>query len=71
MVYSNEQLLNKEIKHLWNVFHHTSGYPKVTIQNVTSKFAPSVNITGSHQGDVSKGYLRTFHARGTEGGKNS
>ena len=71
VVYSNEQLLNKEIKHLWNVFHHTSGYPKVAIQNVTSKFAPSVNITGSHQGDVSKGYLRTFHARGTEGEKNS
>ena len=30
----NEQLLNKEIEQLRNVFHHTNGYPKAVIQNV-------------------------------------
>ena len=34
---SNEQLLNREVEHLWNVFHHTNGYPKAVIENVISK----------------------------------
>ena len=37
VVCSNEQLLNKEIEHLRNVFHPTDGYPKAVIQNVISK----------------------------------
>ena len=52
MVCSNEQLLNKGIGKLQNVFHHTNVYPKVVIQNAISKVkeeqsAPSVNITES------------------------
>ena len=33
---SNEQLLNGEIEHLQNVFHHTNVYPKAVIQNLIS-----------------------------------
>ena len=52
LVCSNEQLLNKGIGKLQNVFHHTNVYPKVVIQNAISKVkeeqsAPSVNITES------------------------
>ena len=59
VVCSNEQLLNREIKHPRNVFYHTNGYLKAVIQNVISKFKEKqssllVNITGSHQDDVSK-----------------
>ena len=36
VVCSNEQLLNREIEHLQNVFHHTNGYPKAVIQKVIS-----------------------------------
>ena len=57
MVCSNEQLLNRKMEHLRNVFHHTNGYPKAVIQNVISKVkeeqsASLVNITGSQQDDV-------------------
>ena len=34
VVGSNEQLLNREIEHLRNVFSHTNGYLKGVIQNV-------------------------------------
>ena len=37
MVCSNEQLLNREIEHLRNVFLHTNGYQKPVIQNVISE----------------------------------
>ena len=74
MVCSNEQLLNKEIEHLRNVFHHTNGYLKVVIQNVVSKVkkeqsAPCDKITESHQDDVSMGYLLTLPYKGKRGGK--
>ena len=57
MVCSNEQLLNRKMEHLRNVFHHTNGYPTAVIQNVISKVkeeqsASLVNITGSQQDDV-------------------
>ena len=57
MVCSNEQLLNRKMEQLRNVFHHTNGYPKAVIQNVISKVkeeqsASLVNITGSQQDDV-------------------
>ena len=62
VVCSNKQLLNKEIEHLRNVFHHTNGYPKALIQNVISKVkeeqsVQSVKITQSHQDDISKSYF--------------
>ena len=66
MVCSNEQLLDREIEHLRNVFHHTNGYPKAAIQNFISKvkeeqYTTFVNITGSHRYDVSKSYQRSEH----------
>ena len=74
VVCSNEQLLNKEIEHLQNVFHHTNGYPKAVIQNVISKAkeeqpAQSVKITERHQDDVSKSYLLTLPYKGKSGEK--
>ena len=74
MICSTEQLLNKEIEHVRNVFHDTNGYPKAVIQNVLSKVkeeqsAQSVKITESHQDDVSKSYLLTLPYKGKRGGK--
>ena len=74
VVCSNEQLLNREIEHLRNVFHHTNGHPKAVIQNVISKVkeeqsTPFVNITGSHRDDVSKSYLLTLPCKGKSGEK--
>ena len=74
VVCSNKQLLNKEIEHLRNIFHHTNGYPKAVIQNVISKVkeeqsVQSVKITKSHQDDVSKTYLLTLPYMGKRGGK--
>ena len=68
-VCSNKQLLNKEIEHLWNVFHHTNGYPKAVIQNVISKVKEeqatiSVNTTEIHQDDVSKRIYLLSHIIG-------
>ena len=76
VVCSNEQLLNKEIEHLQNVFHHTNGYQKAVIQNVISKVkeeqsAQSFKITESHQDDVSKSYLLSLPYKGKRGGKNT
>ena len=56
------------------VFHHSNGYPKAVIQNVISKVkeeqsTPLVNITGSHQDDVSKSYLLTLPYKGKRGEK--
>ena len=69
VVCSNEQLLNRAIEHFRNVFHHTNDYPKAVIQNVISKVKEEqstrlVNITGSHQDDVSKSYLLTLPYKG-------
>ena len=74
MVCSNEQLLNKEIEHLQNVFRHTNGYPKAVIQNVISKVkeqqsAQSVKIKESHQDDFSNSYLLTLPYKGKRGEK--
>ena len=74
VICSNEQLLNKEIEHVRNVFHDTNGYPKAVIQNVLSKVkeeqsAQSVKITESHQDDVSKSYLLTLPYKGKRGEK--
>ena len=74
VVCSNEQLLNKEIEHLRNVFHHTNGYPKAVIQNAISKVeeeqsVQSVKITESRQDDVSKSYLLTLPYMGKRGDK--
>ena len=75
VVCSNEQSLNRGIEHLRNVFHHTNGYPKAVIQNVISNVkeeqsTPLVNITGSHQDDVSKSYLLTPPYKGKRGEKH-
>ena len=75
VVCSNEQLLNREIEHLRNIFHHTNGYPKAVIQNFISKVKeeqsiPFVNITGSHRDEVSKSYLLTFPYKGKRGEKH-
>ena len=75
VVCSNEQLLNKEIEYLRNVFHHTNGYPKAVIQNVISKVkeeqsVQSVKITESHQDDFSKTYLLTLPYKEKRGGKH-
>ena len=75
VVCSNEQLLNKEIEHLRNVFHHTNRYPKAVIHNVISKVkeeesAQSVKITESHQDDVSKSYLLTLPYKEKRGEKH-
>ena len=72
---SNEQLPNREIEHLWNVFHYTNGYPKAVIENVISKVkeeqsTPFVNITESHQDDVSKSYLLSLPYKGKRGEKH-
>ena len=72
VVCSNEQLINKEIEHLRNVFHHTNGYPKAVIQNAISKVkeeqsAPSGNTTGSHQDVIPKSYLLTLPYKGKRG----
>ena len=53
---------------------HFITYPKAVIENVISKVkeqqsAPLVNITGSHQDDVSKSYLLTLPHKGKRGGK--
>ena len=74
VVCSNEQLLNRAIEHFRNVFHHTNGYPKAVIQNVISNVKEEqstrlVNITGSHQDDVSKSYLLTLPYKGKRGEK--
>ena len=74
VVCSNEQLLNRAIEHFRNVFHHTNDYAKAVIQNVISKVKEEqstrlVNITGSHQDDVSKSYLLTLPFKGKRGGK--
>ena len=74
MVCSKEQLLNREIEHLRNIFHHTNGYPKAVIENVISKVkqnqsTPFVNITGSLRDDVSKSYLPTHPYEGKRGKK--
>ena len=37
----NEQLLNKEMEYLRNIFRHTYGYPKAVIQNTNSKIKES------------------------------
>ena len=75
VVCSNEQLLNRDIEHLRNAFHHTNGYPKAVIQNLISKVKeeqsiPFVNITGSHRDEVSKSYLLTFPYKGKRGEKH-
>ena len=75
VVCSNEQLLNRAIEDLRNVFHHTNDYAKAVIQNVISKVkeeqsTPLVNITGSHQDDVSKSYLLTPPYKGKRGEKH-
>ena len=74
VVCSNEQLLNKEIEHLQNVFRHTNGYPKAVIQNVISKVkeqqsTQSVKIKESHQDDFSNSYLLTLPYKGKRGEK--
>ena len=56
------------------LFYHTNGYHNAVIQNIFSKVkeeqsTPFVHITGSHQGDVSKSYLRTLSYKGKRGGK--
>ena len=70
----NKQLLNREIGHLRNVFHHTNGYPKAVIQNVIlevkeEQYTPFINITGSHRDGVSKSYLLTPQYKGKIGEK--
>ena len=75
VVCSNEQLLNRAIEHLRNVFHHTNDYAKAVIQNVISKVKEEqstrlVNITGSHQDDVSKSYLLTLPYKRKRGEKH-
>ena len=65
VVCSNEELLNQEIEHLRNVFHHSNCYPKAVIQNVISKVkeeqsTSSVHITESYYNDVAKNYLFTL-----------
>ena len=56
------------------MFHHTSGYPKAVIQNSFSKVkkekqsTSSVNITDSHQDDISQRYLLPY--KGKRGGKH-
>ena len=75
VVCSNEQLLNREVEHLRNAFHHTNGYPKAVTENVISKVkeeqsAPFVNITESHQDDVSKSYLLSLPYKGKRGEKH-
>ena len=75
MVGSNEQLLNREIEHLRNVFHHTNGYLKGVIQIVIWKVKEEqstqfVNITGSHRDDVSKSYVLTLPYKGKKGEKH-
>ena len=74
VVCSNEQLLNKGIKHLRNVFHHSNGYPKAVIQNVISKVKEeqsitSIIITESHKDDISKSYLLNLLYKGKSGEK--
>ena len=71
MVCSNEQLLNKEIEHLRNAFHHTNGYPKAVIQNGILKVkeeqsTPSVNIKESHQDDFLRDIYLFSHIKGKE-----
>ena len=67
-----EQLLNREMEHLRNIFHHTNGYPNAAIRIVFSKVkeeqsTPFVHITGSHRDDVSKNYLLTLSYKGKRG----
>ena len=74
MVCFNEQLLNREIEHLRNIFHHTNGCPKAVIQNVILKVkeeesTPFVNIIGSQRDDVFKSYLLTRPYKGKRGEK--
>ena len=69
LVCSNEQLLNKEIEHLWNLFHHTNGSTKAINQN-NGQSTQLVKITESHQDYVSKSFLLTLPYKEKRGGKS-
>ena len=69
LVWSNEQLLNKEIEHLWNLFHHTNGSAKAVNQN-NGQSTQLVKITEIHQDYVSKSFLLTLPYKEKREGAN-